>query len=389
MSQFTDKTDSINNTHNNISDMTHFDLSNYDFSLDDSKIAIKPYEKRDEAKLLVYSKSDSQIKKTFFSDIINYFNSGDMLVLNETKVFKARLYGEKEGTGAQIEFLLLKRTGETEFESLVRPARRVQNGTRVRISGGALSAEIISRLDSKGAFLVRLIDNTEEHAGKKKDIYELIDECGFVPLPPYIVKNKDEKKDFKSKDSSEDINGYQTVYARHTGSVAAPTAGFHFTEELLKKLSEKGVIIEKVTLHVGLGTFKLVESEDIRDHSMHSEQIKISAESYRSINDFVNNKNGRKLFCCGTTSVRTIESMKSLSFNSESNCYEGETRLFIYPGYKFNFVDAIITNFHLPKSTLLMMISAFMGINEMKKAYQFAINNEFLFYSYGDAMLII
>lgn len=363
------------------------DIANYDFVLDNSRIAVMPYLKRDEARLLVFNRSGCEIKSKKFGDIIDYFNAGDMLVLNETKVFKARLYGTKAESGARIELLLLKRAGENVFSALVKPARRIKAGVKVSIDGGLLEATAIERSETDGAWIFEF----EKKELKNHDIFELIDMCGHVPLPPYIVKNKPDKPPAGSgyKDDQIDCEGYQTVYAKERGSVAAPTAGFHFTRELLDRLAEKKVIIEKIILHVGLGTFKLVEKDDIREHIMHKEMIKIDKDSYSAITAFIKNKKGKKLFCCGTTSVRAIESIDRVVFDAQSGCYCAETDLFIYDGYNFKNADAIITNFHLPKSTLLMMVSAFMGNDKMKMAYDYAINNDFMFYSYGDAMLII
>jgi S-adenosylmethionine:tRNA ribosyltransferase-isomerase len=364
-----------------------YDITRYDFVLDDSKIAVKPYLKRDEARLLVFDRAKCAMSSKKFGDIIDYFNSGDMLILNETKVFKARLYGTKNESGARVELLLLKRTGENRFSALVKPSRRIKAGVRLAIDGGLLEAEAVVRADADGAWVFEF----EKKELKNRDIFELVDMCGHVPLPPYIIKNKPVKtaRGQAYEDDQIDREGYQTVYAKEHGSVAAPTAGFHFTPELLEKLASKGVLIEKIILHVGLGTFKLVEKDDIRDHTMNKELIKIDKEAYARIIGFIRNKNGKKLFCCGTTSVRTIESIDRVAFDAASGSYCAETDLFIYDGYNFKNADAVITNFHLPRSTLLMMVSAFMGNDEMKMAYDYAINNDFMFYSYGDAMLII
>lgn len=364
-----------------------YNIGSYDFVLDNAKIAVTPYLQRDEARLLVFNRADCEIHCRKFGDIIDYFSAGDMLVVNETKVFKARLYGKKAGTGARIELLLLKRAGENIFSALVKPARRIKAGVRVVIDGGLLDAAALRQSETDGSWLFEF----EKKELKNHDIFELIDMCGHVPLPPYIIKNKPDRffAGSEFKDDQIDCEGYQTVYAKERGSVAAPTAGFHFTGELLDKLAEKKVIIEKIILHVGLGTFKLVEKDDIREHVMHREIIKINKDSYSAIAAFIKNKNGKKLFCCGTTSVRAIESIDRVVFDPASGCYGAETDLFIYDGYNFKNADAIITNFHLPKSTLLMMVSAFMGNDKMKMAYDYAINNDFKFYSYGDAMLII
>ncbi len=362
-----------------------YDLKIYDFTLDDSRIAVSPYDKRDEANLLVFDRATAGISSLKFKDIIAYFKPGDMLVVNETKVFKARLFGTKEPTGARIEILLLRRVGESDFAALIKPSRRVRAGTVIKIDGGDLEAVVGARADSDGAWLVNLKKIRRENEG----IFEIIDSCGHVPLPPYIVKNKVHVCGNDGCDDAADREGYQTVFARVTGSVAAPTAGFHFTPELMEALLKKGVAVEKVVLHVGLGTFKLVESKDIREHKMHSEPVSVDGKTYEKISGFIKNKNGGRLFCCGTTSVRSIESFDRLSYKKETDSYEADTDIFIYDGYEFKYTDAIITNFHLPKSTLLMMIGAFMGIKNMKSAYEYAINNGFLFYSYGDAMLII
>lgn len=364
-----------------------YDIASYDFSLDDSRIAVRPYLKRDEARLLVFDRASGAISSRKFGDVAEYFRPGDMLILNETKVFKARLYGTKSESGARIELLLLKRTGENSFSALVKPARRLKPGVRLAIDGGLLEAEAVGRAEADGAWIFEFA----KKEFKGRDIFDIIEMCGHVPLPPYIVRNKPEKmaRGVAYEDEQTDREGYQTVYARERGSVAAPTAGFHFTPELLEKLSAMGVRIEKITLHVGLGTFKLVEKDDIRDHTMHREFIKIDGEAYARITGFIRNKNGRRLFCCGTTSVRAIESIDRVVLDPASGSYCAETDLFIYDGYDFKNADAIITNFHLPRSTLLMMVSAFMGNERMKMAYDYAINNDYMFYSYGDAMLII
>ncbi|HOD40861.1 MAG TPA: tRNA preQ1(34) S-adenosylmethionine ribosyltransferase-isomerase QueA [Candidatus Wallbacteria bacterium] len=364
-----------------------FDITSYDFALDDSKIAVRPYLKRDEARLLVFDRSSGEMASKKFGDIVDYFNNGDMLILNETRVFKARLYGTKHESGARIELLLLRRSGDNVFSALVKPSRRIKPGVRVHIDGGLLDAVAIGRGETDGAWLFEFEKKEFAHL----DLFDIVDMCGHVPLPPYIIKNKPAPVEEGGvfKDDQIDCEGYQTVYARESGSVAAPTAGFHFTPDLLSRLCEKGVAIEKITLHVGLGTFKLVEKNDIRDHVMHKELIKIEKDSYSRITGFIKNKNGKKLFCCGTTSVRTIESIDRVVYDPAANSYCAETDLFIYDGYKFKNADAMITNFHLPKSTLLMMVSAFMGNDKMKSAYDFAINNDFMFYSYGDAMLVI
>ncbi len=362
-----------------------YDLNTYDFDLDDSRIAVSPYEKRDEAKLLVFDREKKQISSLKFKDITAYFKPGDMLVVNETKVFKARLFGTKQPTGARVEILLLKHAGENDFTALIKPSRRVREGTIIKIDGGELEAVIGSRDDCEGAWMVSLKKLCREN----ESVFEIIDGCGHVPLPPYIVKNKAAIPGNDGCDDARDREGYQTVFARVTGSVAAPTAGFHFTPELITALLNKGVAVEKVVLHVGLGTFKLVEAEDIREHKMHSEPVCVDRKTYEKISGFIKNKNGGRLFCCGTTSVRSIESFDRLSYKKETDSFEADTDIFIYEGYEFKYTDAMITNFHLPKSTLLMMIGAFMGIENMRSAYEYAINNGFLFYSYGDAMLII
>lgn len=356
----------------------NYDLKTYDFEVDDSIIASRPYEKRDSASLLVCSRSSGAFEKTFFGDIERFFMPGDMLVLNETKVFKARLLGVKVPTGARVEVFLLKRREGCVFEALVRPARRMRPGVRVQIGDGPVEAVVLERTGEDGVWIVEIVDGR----GAGADVFDVIEEFGHVPLPPYILKKKD-------SDSSEDVEGYQTVYASRTGSVAAPTAGLHFTGELLERLSAAGVSIVKLALHVGIGTFKLVESADIRGHRMHRESFEMSAAAYDSLRSFLGDKKGGRLFCCGTTSVRAVESLDRMKREGPAGCYSGETDLFIYPGYSFRNVDAMITNFHLPRSTLFMMVSAFMGAGKAREAYEFAKNSGFRFFSYGDAMLIV
>jgi len=355
-----------------------FDLKTYDFTVDESLIAASPYEKRDRANLLVCGRSSGVIEKTMFHDIERFFRAGDMLVLNDTKVFKARLLGRKVPTLAQVEIFLLRQREGSLFEALVRPSRRVRQGTLIQIEGGEAEAQILDRSSEEGVWLVDIKDTRRG----TRDVFELADRFGHVPLPPYIIKKK-------STDGSEDIEGYQTVFASRTGSVAAPTAGFHFTRELLEKISSLGVTIVKLSLHVGIGTFRLVDCEDIREHKMHSEPVFMNAHTHEKLMAFVHGKKGGRLICCGTTSVRAVESLERLKYNAASGEYSADTDLFIYPGYSFKYVDAMITNFHLPRSTLYMMVSAFMGTERAKESYEFAQRNGFRFYSYGDAMLII
>lgn len=339
-------------------------VSEFDYNLPEELIAQEPLSDRKESRLLVLERNSGGIKHKKFIDILSYFDEGDCLVLNDTKVIPARLFGNKEDTGAKIEFLLLKKANGDIWEVILKPGRKAKVGSRFIFGKGELKAEIIDILD-EGSRLVRF-----EYDGIFE---EILDRVGIIPLPPYITHEL------------LDRDRYQTVYARKKGSSAAPTAGLHFTRELLKLLEEKGVNICYVTLHVGLGTFRPVKVDDILDHTMHSEFYTISPESCNNINE--TRKLGKKVVAVGTTSVRVLETCADTS--GSLKVQSGNTDIFIYPGYKFKCVDAIITNFHLPKSTLVMLISAFSSKYNVLMAYEEAIKERYRFFSFGDAMLII
>ena len=335
----------------------------FDFYLPEELIAQTPLEKRDSSRLLVLDKKTGEISHRHFTDIIDYMEKGDTLVLNDTKVMPARLYGVKEETGAIIEVLLLKDEGNDTWECLTKPAKRLHEGTVVSFGDGKLKARCTECLD-EGIRKFKL-----EYKGI---LYEILDELGEMPLPPYIHE--------KLKDK----NRYQTVYAKNVGSAAAPTAGLHFTNDLLKKVQDKGVNIAYITLHVGLGTFRPVNVEDVTKHKMHSEYYVMNKETA----DLLNNtrKNGHKIISVGTTSTRTLETIMSL-YGKFKEC-SGWTDIFIYPGYEFKGIDYLITNFHLPKSTLVMLVSALAGKDNIMKAYNEAVKEKYRFFSFGDSMLI-
>ncbi len=338
-------------------------LSDFDYELPKELIAQTPLEKRDEARLMVLHRSDKTIEHKVFKDILDYFKPGDCLVRNNTKVIPARLYGVKEETGANVEFLLLNRIEGDIWEVMVRPGKKLMPGVKVSFGNGILKAEILDKMEGgsrKVKFYYQGIFN------------EILDEIGLMPLPPYI-KEKLEKKEM-----------YQTVYAKYEGSAAAPTAGLHFTKELLEKIKEKGVEIANVTLHVGIGTFRPVKEENIEDHDMHTEHYYIKKEDAEKINN--TRKNGGRIIAVGTTSCRVLESVADE--NGMVKEVEDDTNIFIYPGYKFKCIDGLITNFHLPESTLLMLISALAGREYILDAYKEAVKQKYKFFSFGDAMFI-
>ena len=337
--------------------------SDFDFDLPEELIAQTPILKRDESRLLVLDKETGDVSHHVFKDIIDYLNEGDTLVLNDTKVIPARLYGVKEDTNACIEILLLKEHDNGYWECLVKPAKRVHEGTIVSFGDGKLRAKCVEIKD-EGIRVFELI-----YSGI---LYEILDELGEMPLPPYIHEKLSDK------------DRYQTVYARVSGSAAAPTAGLHFTNELLSKIKAKGVNVVYITLHVGLGTFRPVNVDDINDHHMHSEFYQMSADCA----DVLNNTrlNGGRIIGVGTTSTRTLETIMNL-YGRFCEC-SGWTDIFIYPGYEFKGIDCLITNFHLPKSTLVMLVSALAGRENILNAYQEAINNKYRFFSFGDSMFI-
>ncbi len=337
-------------------------LSEFDYNLPAELIAQTPLKKRDESKLMILDKQNGDIKHQTFKDIIDYLNPGDVLVLNDTKVIPARLIGEKEDTQAIIELLLLKEESDNIWECLSRPAKRLKIGTIVKF-GDKLKAEVIEKLD-EGIVRVKLI--------YEGILMEILDELGQMPLPPYIHEKLDDK------------NRYQTVYAKNIGSAAAPTAGLHFTEELLSKIKAKGIEIVFVTLHVGLGTFRPVEVENILEHHMHSEYYEMNEEVANILNKA--QKEGRKIYAVGTTSTRVLETIRHKY--SEFKACKGNTDIFIYPGFEFLAINGLITNFHLPKSTLLMLVSALATKEIILNAYNEAIKNNYRFFSFGDAMFI-
>ncbi|MBO5397902.1 MAG: tRNA preQ1(34) S-adenosylmethionine ribosyltransferase-isomerase QueA [Clostridia bacterium] len=337
-------------------------VEDFNYELPKELIAQTPYDKRDEARLMVLDKKEQTIEHKIFRDVLDYLNPGDCLVINDTKVIPARLYGKKD-TGANVEFLLLKRLQGDEWEAMVRPGNKLKVGSRVEFGDGLLKAEILEVMPG-GNRRVKF-----EYQGI---FNEILDQIGLMPLPPYITET------LKDKDK------YQTVYAKYEGSAAAPTAGLHFTDELLQKVREKGVEIAKVTLHVGIGTFRPVKVENVEEHEMHSEHFYIKAEEAEKINKA--KKNGNKIIAVGTTSCRVLES--AANENGMVKEMEADTNIFIYPGYKFKCIDNLITNFHLPESTLIMLVSSLAGRDFIMRAYGEAVKEKYKFFSFGDAMII-
>lgn len=335
----------------------------FDYELPERLIAQTPLEKRDDSKLMILDRKTGEIIHETFHNIINYLDKDDVLVLNDTKVIPARIIGEKEDTKAVIELLLLRNIENNDWLCLAKPAKRIKTGTIISFGNGKLKAKCLEVLDEGIRKIEFIYDGI---------FYEILDELGSMPLPPYI------------KEKLEDKNRYQTVYAKNNGSAAAPTAGLHFTKELLKAIEEKGINICYITLHVGLGTFRPVNVEDVTKHKMHSEFYHMSKE----VADILNNakENNKRIIAVGTTSTRTLETIMS-----KYNCFKetsGWTDIFIYPGYTFKAIDAQITNFHLPKSTLIMLISAFASKELIMKAYSIAVKHEYRFFSFGDSMFI-
>ena len=335
----------------------------FDYDLPKELIAQTPLDRRDEARLMVLDRNEETIEHKKFYDIIDYLNPGDALVINDTKVIPARIIGEKIDTGAVIELLLLKNIEEDLWECLSKPQKRLKVGTIISFGDGRLKAEV-KEIKEEGITIVNLIYDGI--------LMEILDYLGTMPLPPYIHEKLDNK------------DMYQTVYAKDYGSAAAPTAGLHFTKELLDKIKDKGINIVRVTLHVGLGTFRPVMESDIKKHIMHSEHFIMSKETADILNK--TKENNKRIIAVGTTSVRVLESV--LEDNDKFVPIEKDTSIFIYPGYKFKGVDAIITNFHLPKSTLVMLVSAFAGKDYILKAYKEAVDDKYRFFSFGDAMFI-
>ncbi|MCM1047506.1 MAG: tRNA preQ1(34) S-adenosylmethionine ribosyltransferase-isomerase QueA [Clostridiales bacterium] len=347
----------------NLNNHTNLKKSDFYFDLPQELIAQDPLENRSDSRLLMLNKSTGEISHHIFYEIIDYLNAGDCLVLNNTKVIPARLMGVREDTGAAIEVLLLKRKDNDIWETLVKPGKKARPGMKLVFGGGLLRAEVLDVVE-EGNRLIKF---------SYKGVFEaVLDSLGEMPLPPYITHKLNDK------------NRYQTVYAKYEGSAAAPTAGLHFTKELLEKIEKKGVDIAYVTLHVGLGTFRPVKVENILEHHMHSEYYQVSEEAAKKINRA--KENGGRVICVGTTSCRTIESAADKGGRlSESS---GNTEIFIYPGYRFKVMDALITNFHLPESTLLMLVSALAGRENVLRAYEEAIKERYRFFSFGDAMFI-
>ncbi len=337
--------------------------SDFYYDLPEELIAQDPLEDRSSSRLLVLDKETGNTEHHIFRDIVGYLNPGDCLVINDTKVIPARLIGAKEETGAKIEVLLLKRGADDVWETLVKPGRKAKPGTRISFGDGLLVGEVVDIVD-EGNRLIRF-----EYEGIFE---EILDQLGQMPLPPYITHQ------LKDKDR------YNTVYAKNSGSAAAPTAGLHFTPELLEEIREKGVDIARVTLHVGLGTFRPVKVDDVENHHMHSEFYMVSEEAAQKINR--TKENGGRVICVGTTSCRTIES--AADENGHLKACSGWTEIFIYPGYRFKILDALITNFHLPESTLVMLVSALAGKEHVLSAYEEAVKERYRFFSFGDAMFI-
>lgn len=338
--------------------------SDFYFDLPEELIAQDPLEDRSSSRLLVLDKETGETSHHIFKEVINYLNPGDCLVLNNTKVIPARLIGHKEDTGAAIEVLLLKRKENDIWETLVKPGKKCKPGTKIVFGEGLLHATVLETVED-GNRLIRF---------SYEGIFEeILDRLGEMPLPPYITHKLQDK------------NRYQTVYAKYEGSAAAPTAGLHFTKELLRQIEEKGIDIAYVTLHVGLGTFRPVKVDNILEHHMHSEFYQVTKEAADKINKA--KREGHRVICVGTTSCRTVESAADENGMVKEGC--DNTEIFIYPGYKFKVLDALITNFHLPESTLVMLVSALAGREHILNAYEEAIREKYRFFSFGDAMLII
>ena len=340
------------------------DVTDFYYDLPEELIAQTPIEKRDESRLMVLNRKNQTIEHKKFKNIIDFLQPGDVLVRNNTKVIPARLYGKKE-TGANVEFLLLNNIEGDIWESIVRPGNKLHKGTKVIFGNGLLEAEVLDIMEG----------GTRKVQFKYKGIFnEILDQIGLMPLPPYIHEKLKEK------------DRYQTVYAKYDGSAAAPTAGLHFTPELFEQLKQKGVEIANVTLHVGIGTFRPVKVEKVEEHHMHSEHFYMKEEDAKIINKA--KQEGRRVIAVGTTSCRVLESIADEKTGIVEP-QESDTQIFIYPGYKFKCIDGLITNFHLPESTLLMLVSALAGKDYIMRAYQEAINEKYRFFSFGDAMIIL
>jgi S-adenosylmethionine:tRNA ribosyltransferase-isomerase len=341
------------------------EVKDFDFYLPEELIAQTPLKDRTASRLMVLDAKTGDLNHRTFSDVIDFLDEGDCLVLNDTRVLPARLYGIKEGTGANIEFLLLKQIENNEWETLVKPAKRVRKGTVVTFGDGRLKGICKEELEHGG----RIIEFQFQGI-----FHEILESLGEMPLPPYITEQLEDKE------------RYQTVFAKHRGSAAAPTAGLHFTEALLEKIAAKGIHIVYITLHVGLGTFRPVSVEDIAEHEMHAEFYQMTAETAQRLNEV--KKSGKKIVTVGTTSTRTLETIAHAN-HGEFKESSGWTSIFIYPGFEFKAINGLITNFHLPKSTLIMLVSALAGRDHTLHAYEEAVKERYRFFSFGDAMLII
>lgn len=344
--------------------MNNYKTEDFDFDLPEELIAQVPLKDRSASRLMILDHQEKTIKNANFLDIIEELEPNDALVMNDTRVLPARLFGTKIETGAHLEVLLLNNTEGDRWETLMKPAKKAKTGTTIRFGDGRLEAEVVEELPEGG----RVLEFSYEGI-----FLEVLEELGEMPLPPYITKKLDE------------ADRYQTVYAKEMGSAAAPTAGLHFTDEVLQKLKEKEVKLEFLTLHVGLGTFRPVNEENVADHKMHSEFYRLSAETAESLNE--TKEQGGRVVAVGTTSIRVLETLAN-KFEGKLEAASGWTDIFIMPGYKFQFVDAFLTNFHLPKSTLIMLVSAFAGREFVLEAYQEAVEEKYRFFSFGDAMFI-
>ena len=338
--------------------------SDFYYDLPQEQIAQTPIEPRDHSRLMVLHRENDEIEHRRFDDILDYLNEGDCLIVNDSRVIPARIYGVKEDTGAKIEFLLLKQLSGDRWETLVKPGKKAKIGAKFIFGDGLLKAEVVDIVDDGN----RIVELQSE-----ENIYTTLDKIGQMPLPPYITAKL------------EDQERYQTVYSHELGSAAAPTAGLHFTNELLDRIRAKGVNIGYVTLHVGLGTFRPVKVDDVTKHKMHSEHYEIPAETAELIRQ--TKANGKRVIAVGTTSCRTLESVAA-EYGEIKAC-DGFTDIFIYPGFEFKVLDGLITNFHLPESTLIMLVSAFYGYDKTMKAYEVAVKEKYRFFSFGDAMLIL
>lgn len=342
----------------------HLTTEDFDYDLPQELIAQTPLKERDQSRLLVLDSKTGKYQDDYFYNVIDRLNPGDALVMNDSRVMPARLYGVKPETGGHVEVLLLNNTDGDNWETLVKPAKRAKVGTEISFGDGKLTATVTEELEHGGRMIEFHYDGI---------FMEILDQLGEMPLPPYI------------KEKLDDPEMYQTVYSREIGSAAAPTAGLHFTRELLKKIEDKGVKLVYLTLHVGLGTFRPVSEENIEDHKMHSEFYRLTDDAAKTLNEV--KANGGRIVATGTTSIRTLETIGT-KFNGEIRADSGWTDIFIKPGYKWQVVDAFITNFHLPKSTLVMLVASFTGRENILNAYRHAVSEKYRFFSFGDAMFI-